>query len=183
MSVPNLTIFAPTYFDELSSMIYQAIYREKNAVAIRYPRGNQPPLVDGYKYVKDNFNIFGDSNAKRCIVTYGRLFHNCYCASQELDDTFVLKLNKIKPIDIGVIDALKNVESVYFYEEAVKSGSVGECFASLLIENNVNVKFEHICINDEFVKQASVLRQLEFYGMDKQSIVDHIGQKGNTNNV
>ena len=39
MSVPDLTVFAPATFDELSSMMYQAAYKEEKAVAIRYPRG------------------------------------------------------------------------------------------------------------------------------------------------
>ena len=84
------------------------------------------------------------------------------------------KLNKIKPIDESVVEYLKNCDTVYFYEESVKSGSVGEIFASLLIENNINVHFKHIAIDDEFVKQASVCRQLEHYNLDTNSIIKEV---------
>ena len=88
--------------------------------------------------------------------------------------TTLFKLNKIKPIDESVVEYLKNCDSVYFYEESVKSGSVGEIFASLLFENNINVHFKHIAVNDEFVKQASVCRQLEHYNLDTNSIIKEV---------
>ena len=36
-SVPGWTVYAPTYYAELCSMLYQAIYVDPGAVAIRYP--------------------------------------------------------------------------------------------------------------------------------------------------
>ena len=37
-----------------------------------------------------------------------------------------------------------------------------------------NVHFKHIAINDEFVKQASVCRQLEHYNLDTNSIIKEV---------
>ena len=70
-------------------MLYQAIYVDPGAVAIRYPRGGEPIPPEGYQYEKEPFRIFGDPGAKRCLVTYGRLFDTCLQAIGELDDTFV----------------------------------------------------------------------------------------------
>lgn len=69
---------------------------------------------------------------------------------------------------------LKKCETVYFYEESIKSGSVGEIFASMLIENDINVHFKHFGIDDEFVKQASVEHQLEHYKLDAKSIIKEV---------
>ena len=107
-------------------------------------------------------------------MSYGREYCECAKAYKNLDDAFLIKLNKIKPIDESVVEYLKNCDTVYFYEESVKSGSVGEIFASLLIENNINVHFKHIAIDDEFVKQASVCRQLEHYNLDTNSIIKEV---------
>ena len=87
---------------------------------------------------------------------------------------FIVKLNKIKPINNGVFDLLKNCKNIYFYEEAVKSGGVGSEFASALCKNSVTANFKHICVNDEFVKQASVSRQFEMYSLDPQSIINEV---------
>ena len=174
MSVPNLTVFAPAYFDELSSMMYQAAYKEKNAVAIRYPRGSEGEKPDGYEYGKENYSIFGDENAKTAIVTYSREFVECYKAYEHLSDAFVIKLNKIKPIDESVCVHLKKAKNILFAEEGIKSGGVGECFAALIKENGINANFRHIAVEDEFVKQASVKSQLKHYKLDSESIIKEV---------
>ncbi len=174
MSVPKLTVFAPTYFDELSSMLYQAAYKEKNAVAIRYPRGSEGEKPEGYSYQKENYSIFGNENAKCAIVTYSREFVQCYKAYQELDNAFLIKLNRIKPIDESVCEHLRNAENILFAEEGIKSGGVGECFAAIIKEHGINAKFTHIAIDDEFVKQASVKSQLKHYKLDSDSIVKEV---------
>lgn len=176
MSVPNLSVFAPSSFDELREMMYQAAYRENHAVAIRYPRGGQGKIIDGYKYERADFDTFGDTNAEKCVVSFGREFLNVYDALGELDNTFAIKLNRIKPINPNVLDLLKNVKTVYFFEEGIKSGGVGECFGSMLAESDVTAKFRHICIEDEFIKQASVESQLKKYRLDKESIIDIVNQ-------
>ena len=176
MSVPNLSVLAPSSFDELREMMYQAAYRENHAVAIRYPRGGQGKIIDGYKYERADFDIFGDTDAEKCVVSYGKEFLNVYDALGELDNTFAIKLNRIKPINPNVLDLLKNVKTVFFFEEGIKSGGVGECFGSMLAESDVKAKFRHVCIEDEFIKQASVDSQLKKYRLDRESIIDIVNQ-------
>lgn len=176
MSVPNLSVLAPSSFDELREMMYQAAYRENHAVAIRYPRGGQGKIIDGYKYECADFDTFGDTDAEKCVVSYGKEFLNVYDALGELDNTFAIKLNRIKPINPNVLELLKNVKTVYFFEEGIKSGGVGECFGSMLAESDVTAKFRHICIEDEFIKQASVESQLKKYRLDRESIIDIVNQ-------
>lgn len=177
MSVPDLIVFAPATFDELSSMMYQAAYKEEKAVAIRYPRGGQAALPEGYTYERHDFDVIGNSDLDKCIVTYGRETAPCCRAAEQSGDAFVIKLNKIKPISPDMINLLGNVKSLYFFEEGIKSGGVGECFADLLLEHSVNVKYKHICINDEFVKQAGVASQLKKYRLDEQSVLDIINEE------
>lgn len=175
MSVPDLTIYAPANYNELSVMLSQAINDESRAVAIRYPRGSQDERLMQYNYNKNAFDVFGDTNASKCIITYGREFANCISALVHLQDTFVIKLNRIKPIDSEVFSLLSNVDKVFFFEEGIKSGGVGECFASLMNENGINASFKHICIEDEFIKQASVDSQFKKYHLDSNSIVKIVG--------
>ena len=181
MSVPELTVFAPTYFDELSSMLYQAVYKEKTASAIRYPRGGEPEKPEGYSYDKDNFNVFGNEENETCLVSYGREFVNCYNAMQETENTYVIKLNRIKPLDKEVVSHLKNAKRILFFEEGIKNGGVGEAFAELLEENAVKAEFVHIAVDNEFVKQAPVPSQIKKYGLDKDSIINRINTDGKEN--
>lgn len=178
MSVPNLSVYAPASFDELRSMMYQAVYVNNNAVAIRYPRGGEGNQPEDYKYNKEDYCVIGNTNASKCIVTYGREFLQCYDALSELRDAFLVKLNVVKPIPSGAINAVKGCDSVYFFEEGIRSGGVGECFAAEMIESGADAKFVHISVDDEFIKQASVDSQIKNYKLDKQSVIDIVNEEG-----
>ena len=179
MSIPKLTVFAPAYYDELSSMLNQAAYSEENAVAIRYPRGCESEKPSDYKYNGEIFTVFGDDkNAKTAIVTYSREFSECYKAYRRLieehnEKVCLIKINRIKPIDAGITEHIKGVNRIIFAEEGYKSGGVGECFASMLKENGINAAYTHIAV-DEFVKQASVQSQIRRYKLDCDSIVNEV---------
>ena len=179
MSIPNLTVFAPAYYDELSSMLYQAAYKENNAVAIRYPRGKESEKPEGYEYNSENYSVFSDDkHAKTAIITYSREFCECYKAYVKLTDEHkenvcLIKLNRIKPIDEDVVEHLKRVKKIIFAEEGIKDGGVGECFAALLKEKGVNAEFKHIAV-EGFVKQASVSSQIKKYHLDCDSIVEEV---------
>lgn len=178
-SVIGLTVYAPSFYEELEAMFYEAIYKCSGAVAIRYPRGNEWYKPDDYKYVHQSYTVFGSKDSKKCLVTYGRLFSECYKAYKQLDDVFVVKLNRIKPIDTAVIDELNDCKEIFFYEESIKSGSVGEIFASMLEEQGIAAKFKHIAVDDEFIKQASVESQIKHYKMDSESIIKELTEAGN----
>lgn len=175
-SVVGLTIYAPSFYNELGAMLYESIYKTDGASAIRYPRGNERYMPENYEYNHHSYSVFGDGSADNCIVTYGRLFSECYQAYENLDNTCLVKLNKIKPIDESVINELKLCKDIYFYEEGIRSGGIGETFASILLENNIKAEFHHIAVNDEFIRQASVDSQLKHYKMDCQSIIEEVGK-------
>lgn len=173
-SVPYLTVYAPSDYEEMALMFVKGVYRDSGAVAIRYPRGKAGAMPDDYIYEKKDAVVFGNPNAKNCIVAYGREFSECYAAYKQLDDTFVIKLNKIKPLSNETVLLAKNAENVFFFEESIRTGSIGETFASRLEENGVAVKFHHIAVNDEFIKQASVSSQLKKYKLDTDGVLEVI---------
>lgn len=173
-SVIGLTVFAPSYFDELQAMFYEGIYKTDGAVAVRYPRGKERFRPNNYEYKHEAYSIFGNITAKTVLITYGRLFSECYQAMEQLNDVCVFKLNKIKPIDDSIYSLMMKAEKIFFVEESIKSGSVGEIFGCGLSEHGVSAKFFHIAINDEFVKQASVESQMKKYKLDCNSIIEEV---------
>ncbi|MBE6817380.1 MAG: 1-deoxy-D-xylulose-5-phosphate synthase [Ruminococcaceae bacterium] len=174
MSVPHLTMYAPTYFEELSSMMYQAIYKEDDAVAIRYPRGKACEKPEGYEYNKESFSVFGDSECRNCIITYGREFCQCYNAVESLDNTYIIKLNRIKPVAPELCDYLRKAQHIFFFEEGIKCGGVGEHVGAMLSENGITAQYHHIAVEDGFVKQAPVSSQLQRYRLDAASIISEV---------
>lgn len=166
--IPNITVYSPSYYSDLDNAFVNALYHSKGPSVIRYPRGAEPCKPDNYVSNGEAFNVFGDDDAEIAIVTYGRIFGEAYKAYTSLKSDGVkvklIKLNIIVPIPDGAVSALRGVESVFFFEEGVKSGGVGESFASEMLENQLSPKFVLTAFPDCFVKQGktdSILRQYD----------------------
>lgn len=181
--IPNTTVYSPATYEELSSCMYKALYKDDNLVCIRYPRGSMPDFAENLSTGED-FDIIGNSDFDTVFVTYGREFFEVMTAVNELNKSgykiAILKLNKIIPIDINAVKSVIIARRIYFFEEGIEGGGVGECFSSMLLQNGYRGKYNHIAIKNEFVPHASVKKQLEKYNLDSQSIIGLI-EKDNNN--
>ncbi len=166
-TVPNVTIYAPSYYDELSAMLEKALYR-KGVDAVRYPRGKQPARPDWYEYTDCDYAIHRQSE-KKVVVTYGRLFGNV-AAACERAGVSVCKLNRVKPIPDRLIDELMTFDTVIFYEEGVRSGGVAETIGARLVEAKFSGDYRIFAIDDGFVPHMTTDSAFAKYGFDVDSI-------------
>ena len=177
-TIPNVTIYAPSYFDELSYMLQDAINNGEGVCAIRYPRGGENYKPKGYIFDLEDFSVYGKHDSEVAIVTYGRIFSNASSAKEKLEEqginVCVVKLNKIKPIKGEVVDYLSRFKKIYFFEEGILSGGVGEHVSFLLSQNGYKGEFKLTAINDEFVPQASVASILKKLHLDEESMLEII---------
>ena len=176
-TIPNVTIYSPAAFDELESMMYDAIYKTSDVVAVRYPRGGQLYIPEGYKYSGEPYSLTGNKEADILIITYGRLFSFAALAARELRrnniDVCILKLNRIKPIDPGSVTAANAFSHCYFFEEGMRVGGIGESFGLELYQQGYTGKFDLIAI-ENYVPQAKVDSALKKTGLDDSSMVHRI---------
>lgn len=177
-SIPNVTIFSPTTYKELESNLQEALYKYKGVVAVRYPRGPQPELPSDFKESYSAYDIYGDDKANCLIVTYGRLFANCCKAieilKQNNKNAIILKLNRIKPIAPEAIQFASGFKNVYFFEEGMKIGGIGEQFGAKLLENGCKGYYSITAIDDTFVPHSTVSSAFEKYGFSPEKIVKKI---------
>ena len=174
-SIPNMTLYSPSTYDEMKYSLNKALYEDTGICAVRYPKGQEClsdkencELAD-FKYKNDNNDIL--------IISYGRLINNIYDASDKLYDLGVkvdiLKLVKIFPISDDIIDIVKKYKYVFIFEEVYKSGAIGEKIASYALSKGFkgNMKIKGI---DEFVKQAKVQNAIHNVSLDSKSVCDYI---------
>lgn len=177
-SIPKVTVYSPATYDEMKIAFGNAFYKDKDVVAVRYPRGSEPELPSDYVPSYGTFDLYGHSRADIVIVTYGRLFSEVAKAANELlklnIKVKVLKLNRIKPIDMDAVNTVIDAKKIFFYEEGVRSGGIAEKFASLLLENGYKGTYDITAVNDCFVKQAKIPELFRQFGFDYESIVDKI---------
>lgn len=176
-SIPDITVYSPFTYNRLRFDIENNVNNAENLTVIRYPRGAEPNVPSEFTFTENDYDYF-ENGKSVLLVTYGRISAEVLNAVKELKEkdiaVSVLILNKIKPVENFAVKLASGYNNVLFYEEAVKSGSVGQSFADMLLEINYKGIFKHIAVNDEFVPHASVASLIKKYHLDSESIVNQI---------
>ncbi len=169
-SIPGITVYSPTTYSGLRRCFVTALYHSDGLVAIRYPRGQEKPIPENIDFVSENYDVYGSKSSENVIVTYGRIFSHACAARDRLvgegRDFSVVKLNRITPIDREAVKIAANSKNIFFFEEGIKNGGIGETFGSLLSESGYKGNYRLTAVNNEFVEHASVSRLYEKYSLD-----------------
>ncbi len=178
-TVPGMTVYAPSYYNELDTMLHRAMYELPGACAVRYPRGVAPamPEVELSGGTKD-FDWMPAEDSNLVLVTYGREFGRVWEAVQQLKTegirASVLKLNCVHPIAPEAVEKACTGKKVLFFEEGIRSGGIGEHFGGKLLERGYKGMYRLIAVPDCFVAQASADRQCEIYGLDPAGVAEAV---------
>ncbi|MEE1219631.1 MAG: 1-deoxy-D-xylulose-5-phosphate synthase [Ruminococcus sp.] len=180
-TIPNTTIFSPTYFDGMKSSLSSAIYICDSLAVVRYPRGGELYKPDDFGEESIAYNIYGNKNCKNLLVTYGRLFSYACKAKEKLAEMgieiCILKLCKIKPIDKAAVQFASEFKNIWFFEEGIKNGGIARNFADLLIFSDFKGDYHIRAIDDRFVKQMSVSSALNMLKLDDEGMVNVISKE------
>ncbi len=176
-TVPNMQIYSPANTAELEQTI-KKVAQNNELCAIRYPRGTVKNDTL-FAYGDEEFTVIGEKSDV-AVLTYGRQFFEVYAAVQQLKEkgknVTIIKLNKIYPLSDELIKTVLGFKKVYFFEESLKSGSVGEHLAAKLLENSFGGQFKAFAIDNTFVPACDVLGTLKKYKLDAQSIAETLGE-------
>ena len=165
-TIPNVTIYSPSNYEELKECLSKGIYRDNGIVAVRYPRGNEKNCSLKKDYISTDYELY-ENGSNALVITYGRLFNEVSYAFDKLKDVGknvdVLKLINLSSVDKEMIKKIKFYKKVYFFEEGYYNGSVSQ-----RLKNEIN-NLDCTAIYD-FVPQASVEATLEKLGLSGNEI-------------
>lgn len=176
-SIPNITIYSPFSYKELSDTLRYGTLVDKGLVAIRYPRGSMVSIEN--KEFKEKFKIGNNVNydyysikSNILVCTYGRQFVQ---VAEAFDNNFdILKINRIKPIDDECYNIAKKYDKVYFFEEGIMQGGIGEHFITVLNMKGFSGQVFHRAIDNKFVVQSSITQAIQSLKLDYESISNTI---------
>ena len=180
-TIPHITVYSPCCYRSLEADINNALYADKTSCAVRYPRGGQDEKVTKLHYDYIEFSEYGDMKSDCLIVTYGRITAKAIDAVDRLKsernaDVGLLSLNRIKPLPEEAVSVILSKKKVWFFEEGVRSGGVGQALALRLLENGFCGFYKLTAVNDEFVHQASVDELLKEYCLDTDGMIKVISE-------
>ena len=184
--IPNIKVYSPSYYCDLNKAFVNTLYHSDGPSVIRYPRGSEPFKPEWYDCSGNDFDVYGDEDADTVIITYGRIFAESVKAYEQLKangkKVKLIKLNLIVPIPYDAVNEAKKSKNVFFFEEGIKSGGVGESFATVLLEKGFNRKYVLTAFPDCFVKQGKTDKILMKYNLDCQGMLKVISQNAEENN-
>ena len=173
-AINNMTIVAPADNFEASQAIKQSISYD-HPLYIRY---GKKPMMDihppGTEF-KIGKSIVVKKGEDLTIVATGETLQRAYLASEILKKSnihcSIISMHTIKPFDKKTfIEFSKNSKVILTVEEHSIFGGLGECCASLIAQNNINVKLKILGIPDEYMINGSQADVLDHYDMSPEKI-------------
>lgn len=173
-TIPNATVYSPCYFEELQVQLEYLVKEGAGLCAVRYPRGKELYKPQGFYASAEPYVVAGNPGADLCIVTFGRLFSFAAEAVRRLEASGIpvklLKMNRIIPIDPRAVQAAAVCGTVFFFEEGIKRGGIGEHFSYLLHQEGFNGRYHLRAIENAYIEQAPMFRSLEKLGLNAEGI-------------
>ncbi len=176
-SIPGVNIYSPDSFAELEKALEKSVGSGSLDV-IRYPKGKEPEYDRGAFSDRGAYSVADVGGAaKLAVVTYGRVTGSVYEASVRSGvDARIIRLKRVFPIAEDIFDKeLGGIRSVLFVEEGIKSGGVGEKFASALAEHNVSMPVK-IRALEGFVPNGSLSDLWDEYGLTPEKLSGEIAR-------
>lgn len=177
-TVPGVTLYSPAYFQELREQLAFLADSGQGLCAIRYPRGKELYRPKGFLCSAEAYTLWGEEQAEICVVTYGRLFSFAAEALEQLQEQGVqiklVKLNRIIPLDQQAVKAAQSCRWVFFFEEGVRQGGIGERFGCELLENGYRGRYILRAVDSPFIEHAPMFRALEQLGFSVAGMVGTI---------
>lgn len=141
--IPNLRIIYPANCIRLSNIISNEIKKKSGPVIICYPYG----FEDEFDFEQQNMS------GSRLLITTGNLagYYKKYQKEKNIGDIDIFALEQISPIDIEAMELLlSKYKSVLLAEESVHRGGLAESLASIIVHNDLKIKFDNISLKNAF---------------------------------
>ena len=165
--IPGAEIYAPFNEGTLKLCIDRALYHSDGIAAVRYPRGLCPAGgMSGYK----EFIYLGKEN-DTLIVTYGRSVQFI----EQVSGADTLVILKIFPIPEETAEIACRYKRVFFFEEGMKNGGIGEKLAAKLLERGYSGRYSLTALSFP-PRSADAETQLAEAGLDRNGILKKINE-------
>ena len=174
-SVPRLEIFMPSTEGVLRSVLDYAL-ASSHPVLIRLAKDVCPPSAPDEEPFVPGRGAFAvlRKNSEQLVISCGALLPHCLRAAEEATRkgfaTDVYDFRSLKPFDADFfLDAVKNYDRVFLFEENMSFGGVGEALAPLFA-GRLKPRFEAHGLPQCFPQHASRRELLDEFGLSAEAM-------------
>lgn len=174
--IPNLIVFAPRNEVDLRNMMYTAQLGLKNAIAIRYPRGNGQILnwQQPFEPIAIGKGMQLKKGKKIAILSIGTIAKNVSEAILNLDVSHY-DMRFVKPLDDMLLhEVFKTYEIIITVEDNSVKGGFGSAVLEFASKNSYNNTIHILGIPDVFMEHGTVTELQKTIGLDAESLSKYI---------
>lgn len=185
--IPNMMVMAPKNRWELEDMLAFGLSLGRPA-AVRYPRGEAYRGLKEYRqpiqYGKGELLIDNSGRGARiALLAVGSMVSTAEHICEKLEKRGILCTlangRFIKPFDQELADRLADTHDlVVTLEENVLQGGFGQAVASYIYERHPGTKVYQVGLPDTYVEHGNVSILRESLGIDSDSIIKKLEEKG-----
>ncbi len=179
--IPGITVYSPEGYEEARLCLDQAVLEDEGVACVRYPRGGDKRVHNLAPALNFQFISHGGNTL---VISYGRVFSNCWSAVEAVREEIpvsLLKITRISPLDPKIADIAVNFERVLFVEEGIRCGGIGEQLSALLLERGYRGQFRIRAVENRFVPQGDIPSLLAALKMDAPGIEEQLRQEWSRN--
>jgi 1-deoxy-D-xylulose-5-phosphate synthase len=169
-----MTIYAPSSFAELESMLRRAVFDDTGPVAVRYPRGTEGTFTSDCS--GENTTLLR-AGGDITVVCYGSVVSRCLKAADSLAEQgiecAVYKINRVLPLDADeIIGSMERTQSLIMVEDACRPGGVGSRLLTLAAMEGLCLKSARLLdLGDGMISHGKTEQLFARLGMDEAGIV------------
>lgn len=173
-AMPNMSILAPSSFEELSDMLSYAILEHKGPITIRYPRGGtQGTAHRSFAFGKARKLADGEDIT---LISYGRMVPTAEKVTEQLARDGILAelitLPTVCPLDREqLIYSISKTGAAAVLEDHVTEGGIGSAVGTLIAEEGLPAKLLRFAFPREPIVQGSIRELDQKYGLDEKTVV------------
>ncbi len=175
--VPNITIMAPSNFQELEEMMELAVTLNQ-PVVIRYPRGGEKysRKISKIKFGKSEVIEEGDNLS---IISIGKSTEKAIELSELLKKdkitSDIINVRFLKPLDQKtILKSIQKTKKAIVMEDGTIIGGLCSSIKELISDNNLEIDIKYFAYPDKFIEHGSVSELEKKYKQDVESIYQEL---------
>ncbi len=172
--IPGFILLAPSNFEELRTMMTQALYKIKGPAAIRFPRGGEGAFRENTAAEKA---VVLQQGSDLTLLSYGILTNEVLKAAKKLEQSglsvCVIKFNRLDDfMTEAVLKALTQTKRLIVVEDVIHEGCLGQKIAEEALERSIYFSyFRLLNTGDRFMPPGKVSEIWHICGIDAEGII------------
>ena len=161
-AIPNMIVSAPRSEQDLRDMMYTASTHEKEAWAIRYPRGTGPgePIEEGFQPMEIGKGVVLKRGEDIAVLTLGPIASYAEEAIHRAEEDEVyathVDMRFVKPLDTALLDELANTHhTIITVEDGTVVGGFGSAVAEYYADKDKRPKVVRLGVEDRIVEHGT----------------------------